>query len=478
MKILKLFINENIKTWKKLSTKLLVIVTLLSLVGVLALTKFMQHLNVETSVSVVDTSEEDLKAQIETLQNQLKSEYLDDDTKQELQIQLEKYEICLNYNVKLYGSTWKNSILNTVEELRNNSKNDEADNLIKILKEDNYSEYFNYQKQILENRLKNKEIEQQEYDDGILILDLKQKYKIGTDEEEYWKKSIINVIKSNQKSLRNGFSSQNTGKILSAEERQKLEDEIKMNLYRLEHNIEPTGSGFGDNYRTIFELTSPMFIIAVISIVAIIIAGGTISSEISSGTIKFWALTPNKRWKILTAKILSILFYIIVITLVMSLLSVTFANIFFDDNGDIYLYVKNGEVKEIGNTLYTIELFLAKSIPVIMFALFAMMLSTITRNTAASVSFSIALYMGNSFVMTIVNQLITKDWIRVIPLNNLNIADKIFSNSTSLGEMIAGTGENFATSTSLGFSLSVLAVCVILMLVTMFDSFNKRDITG
>lgn len=476
MKIFKLFINENIKTWKKLSTKLLLLVILLSLVGVLALVKVMQNMNVETSVSVVDTSEEDLKAQIEILQNQLKSEYLEDDTRKNIQIQLEKYEICLNYNIKLYGSTWKNSILNTVEELRNNSKNDEADNLIKILKEDNYSEYFNYQKQILENQLKNKEIEQQEYDDDILILELKEKNKIGTDEEEYWKKSIINIIKSKQKSLRTGFSSQNSGKLLNAEERQKLEEGIKINLYRLEHNIEPTDSGLYTNYRETFEMMSHMFIIAVISIAVIIIAGGTISTEISSGTIKFWALTPNKRWKILTAKILSILFYIIMISLVMSLLSVIFANVFFEEKGNTYLYVKNGEVKEISNTLYTVELFLAKSIPVVMFALFAMMLSTITRNTAASVSFSMALYMGNGIAMTIINQFIKKDWIRVVPFNNLNIADKIFSNSTSLAEIIVGTSESFATSTSLGFSLAVLGVCVILMLVTMYDSFNKRDI--
>ena len=34
-----------------------------------------------------------------------------------------------------------------------------------------------------------------------------------------------------------------------------------------------------------------------IAIFAIIIAGGAISSEVSTGTIKFWALTPNKRWK-------------------------------------------------------------------------------------------------------------------------------------------------------------------------------------
>ena len=44
-KIFKLFVNENIKTWKKFSTKLILIIIILSLVGVLGLVKVMQKLN-------------------------------------------------------------------------------------------------------------------------------------------------------------------------------------------------------------------------------------------------------------------------------------------------------------------------------------------------------------------------------------------------------------------------------------------------
>ena len=84
--------------------------------------------------------------------------------------------------------------------------------------------------------------------------------------------------------------------------------------------------------------------------------------------------------------------------------------------------------------------------------------------------------MGNGIVMMIINQFIKKDWIRFVPFNNLNIAEKIFSNSTNLSQMLLDGTDTFAKSTSLSFSLCVLAVCAILMLVTMYDSFNKRDI--
>ena len=101
------------------------------------------------------------------------------------------------------------------------------------------------------------------------------------------------------------------------------------------------------------------------------------------------------------------------------------------------------------------------------------MLSVLTRNTAVAVSFSVAIYIGNTIAMAIINQFITKDWIRFVPFNNLNIADKIFPNASN---PISFATDGFATSTSLGFSLAVLGVCAILMLVTMYDSFNRRDI--
>ena len=478
MKIFKLFIDENIKTWKKFSTKLLIISVLLSLVGVLGLTKLMQYMDEKSrrTGTVVDTSDEYLKNEIENLKELLKDESSDEESegsKKIIQMQLEEYEMYLEYNIKLYGDTWKNDIVKSIVKLRHNGKNDESENLVQILKNNDYSGYIANEKKTLKDKLDNKEIGQQEYDDEISILELKEKYLNGN--EETWKKSTIKVIQRNKKGIREGINL-TSGKLLKVEDKQKLEDIIVIDEYRLEKNIEPSEENSEENFRLRFEMLSPMFVIAVISIVIVIIAGGTISTEVSSGTIKFWALTPNKRWKILTAKLLSILFYIIILTLVMSLLSVAFANIFFKENGETYLYVKNGEAQEIGNTLYTVELYFAKTIPVIIFALLAVMLSTVTRNTAASVSFSMALYMGNGIVMMIINQFIKKDWIRFVPFNNLNIAEKIFTNSTNLSQTLLDGTDNFAKSTSLGFSISVLVVCAILMLVTMYDSFNKRDI--
>lgn len=475
MKIFKLFISENIKTWKKFSTKVLLVIVLLSIMAVLGITKLMQKLdnNVTYTREVANYNEENLKSQIEYLKSELENDSLDEVSKQNIKKQIEQYQLCLDYNIDGYGSTWRNDIVEQIVDAKMIDDTEKAEKLIKLLKEDNFNEYIEIQRQSLKESLKSKSITEQEYNDEILVLDLKEKYEIGKDEQENtWKNYAIIEIETNQKSLRTGINQQ-TRKVLKAEEKQELEDAIKIDIYRLENNIPTAEQGSDNNYRMRYEMMAPTFVVAVISIIAIIIAGGAISTETSEGTIKFWALTPNKRWKILTAKILSLIFYILIITLISSLLSIIVANVFFNGDGETYLYVQNGQVKEIGNALYTIEYYMVKTIPVIMFALFALMLSVITRNTAVSVSIGIALYMGNGIFMTIINSFVTKDWVRYIPFNNLNLVDKVFPNA---GKLIDTGVSNFATTTSLGFSMTVLGVCAILMLVTMYDSFNKRDI--
>lgn len=219
---------------------------------------------------------------------------------------------------------------------------------------------------------------------------------------------------------------------------------------------------------------APSFSQGLISILMIMIAGSSISTEVSKGTIKFLLFTPNKRWKVLLSKIISAILILLVLTILTSFISVIFGNIFFKDEATVYVYISNGVVKSIPNLLYTMLYFLASSIDILVYMLFAFTLSVVTRNTALTVGVSIACYIGSGIVMQIVNQLITADWIKFIPFNNFGLADKIFANNISY--MTEQTMSGFTNNVSVGFSLSVLAVCSILMIITMFDSFNKRDI--
>ena len=107
--------------------------------------------------------------------------------------------------------------------------------------------------------------------------------------------------------------------------------------------------------------------------------------------------------------------------------------------------------------------------------LFALTLSVVTRNTALSVGVSIACYVGSGTIMELINYFISADWLKFIPFNNMGLVDKIFINNITYMQMQSVS--SFTNEVSIGFSLVVLSVCAILMLITMFDSFNKRDIT-
>ena len=469
-KICKLFINENIKTWKKFSTKLSIILIIVSLIGTLSLVKIIQKYEEKNSIAnTVDDWKLSAEKEIEYIKEILKDDTISDSDRRSFEINLERYEMAIEYQINIHSNYWRNSLLNEITNLKQQGYISETAKLTEILKNNDFDGYINLQKE----ELKKQELPQEEYNDKITILDLQAKYGIGKNAvDEYWKTSILSKIELFQQSVRTGIDYQ-TNKLLTVEQKQDYEDKIKINIYRLENNIPPTDYAADSNFRVLFEVLASNFVVVVIAITVIIIAGGAIATEVSTGTIKFWALTPNKRWKIMTAKIMSLLFYIVVVTLITSLLTVVFANIFFDTDGNEYLYIKNGNVEKIGNTLFTIGYYFAKVLPIVLFAMFALMLSTITRNSSVAISLSLAIYMGNGIAMAIINSLLKKDWIKFIPFNNLNIADKIFPNFENPIAIMTG---DIGPTTSLGFSFLVLGVCSILMLVTIYDSFNNRDI--
>ena len=372
-KVWKLFVDENIKTWKKASTKIILILIILSLFGTLALTKLMEKYYKDNIVMYSANAEterwkENVKEEIKRIESSIENENLDDDTIYDLTVQKEKYEISLKYNINIYNAGWKREVIEEIAtEKVNDNNSDKISRLEQMLEKQDYKEYINYQKEQLVDELKNNLITQQDYDDKLMILELKGKYNIDTIYDFYskdgWKNMIISYIENAQNSLKTGLDQSNQ-KLLTVESKQKLEDDIKIGIYRLENNI-PDPNYEDSNYRARFEALATSFVMAVIAVASIIIAGGEIATEISSGTIKFWALTPNKRWKIVTAKLLSVLFYMIIITLIMSVLTIIVANVAFTQEGSVYLYVKDGVVHEISNPIYMIETYFVKLIPVI-----------------------------------------------------------------------------------------------------------------
>ncbi|MBO5349198.1 MAG: ABC transporter permease [Clostridia bacterium] len=489
---------EFTKIMKKKSTKVMLIILVISLfasAGLAQLTKGMY--NIVDEMYLATDYKESMKSEIETMKTELNNESLDEASKNANQAYLETLQLALDNDINIYTYIpyWKTELLlDDISISKQNLYNyksigDEEsaakeqsniDAKIEILKNDDFSGYIKLQKDAAKVNLDNVIINEQEYNDTISILDLKEKYEIGKtyNSEDSWKATLVDEIQVLKTNIRTGID-MTTGKALTEEGLEKASDTIKMNEYRLEHNMPPfmTGDMSIGTTRKVYDYMMGSLSMMVIAVMIIIIAGSSISSEFSKGTIKFWSFTPNKRWKILLSKLVVNTLILVVTTVGITLVSAVVGNVFFgSQNAQDYIYVSGGTVHTINYIAYSILYNLAMAIDIFMFLLLAMMLSTVARNTAVAVGISIAAYLGGSTIMQILNMFVKSEWIKFIPFNNLTLADRIFTNdvSYSASTLISGLTGNISAK----FSLAVLGVCAVIMIVTMFDSFRKRDIAA
>ena len=496
-KMIRLCSCEFSKIMKKKSTKIMIIILILSLfasAGIANLTKKMYNIVDEMSDS--SNYKESIQSEIDTLKFELNenSASLDEATKNDKLAQIDIKQFAKDNNINLYTQYWKTEIIESkmydckVKIYNYNSLKDKVsaeltqetyNKLADLVIKDDFTGYIENQKSELKKELDSGLIDQNEYDDEIYVLDLKQKYEIGKvyNSDDKWKTSTLAEIQLLKRNIRLGVDSLSQ-KALTEKTMEETNNAIKIEEYRLQNNVVPYMSGMGDSIgstRKVYDYMVGSLSMMVLTVIMIIIAGGTISSEISKGTIKFWSFTPNKRWKILLSKLIVTTLFLVITTVILSLISTVVGNMFFGaENAQDYLYVSNGSVHTINYVAFSMLYNLTVAIEIFVFVIFAMMLSTVARNTAVSVGVSIAAYLGGGTIMSIVNMFVKSDWIKFIPFNNLSLADRIFTSdmSYSATAMVKTVTGNI----TVGFSAAVLGVCVFIMLVTMFDSFRKRDI--
>lgn len=496
-KIFRLCSCELKKIMKKKSTVIMLIILVLSLfasAGIANLTKKMYSIVDEMSDNT--NYKESIQSEIDTLKYELNenANNLDEATKNDKLAQIDIKQFAKDNDVNIYTAYWKSDIINSemyISKVKINnykSMHDEAsaaesqklyDKLSEYVKKDDFKGYIDGQKEELKKSLDKKEIDQTEYEDELYILNLKEKFEIGKvyNPADKWKINTLDEIRVLKQNIRLGID-QLTQKALTEKTLEENKNSIKIDEYRIENNMEPYMSGMGDSIgstRKVYDYMIGSLPMMVLTVMMIIIAGGAISTEISKGTIKFWSFTPNKRWKILFSKLIVTTLVLIVTTVLMSLAATVVGNLFFGaENAQDYIYVAGGNVHRINYVAFSILYNLTVAIEIFVFVVFAMMLSTVARNTAVAVGVSIATYLGGGTIMSIINMFVKSDWIKFIPFNNLSLADKIFTGdmSYSANAMVKSVTGNIP----LNFSLAVLGVCVFIMLVTMFDSFRKRDI--
>ncbi len=267
-----------------------------------------------------------------------------------------------------------------------------------------------------------------------------------------WKTDVITENESINKNIDNPEISENR--------KANLTKQLQTNEYHLEHNIEPIQ---GESLWGFVEGIAKVMI-SLISLFAIVMAGGIVANEFSGGTIKLLLIRPSKRWKILLSKYISVMGYTLLMLLVLLVVSSLVGGILFGfkEASMPFIANSNGKITETNMIVHIVQLYGLQCISLVMMVTLAFMISTVFRNSAMAIGIGVFLLT----VGTTVTMLLLKyDWSKYILFANVDLNQYI-------------DGDPLVKGMTMTFSIIVLLVYFVTFNVISYIGFTKRDIVA
>lgn len=431
--------NEYIKVFKKLSTKIMIVLIIICALGLSGIALFAKHNMESNNYSSYDA----------TGDYQETIDWLKDTNGDPNEIAMWQYLI----DNDIDSDDWRYDVLSAVFA----DGTGDMSGIKKYLDDNDWRGFCQYR-----------------LDNDILTEGEKWEYQYRLDKD-------ISFDKSNEKkndlimtvaNAKNTIATMGDAKSDGQNSRAQLEDNIKLTLYQLDNDkLDNTA-----NQMTLFETNEPEQIIfwtvfltstslvTVVALLAIVIAGGIVSSEFSQGTVKFLLINPVKRWKILMSKYFTVITvgYIMLAILFVVMIPITGLMHGFDGFSVPYMYVSGGEVKEMPTLLYAAEQYLLKSVQMVVMSTLAFAISSLVRSTALAIGVSVFTMCVGSTVTTLLGNL-GQDWARFLVFANTDLS------SISQGYSI------FAQH-SVTFAVGVLVAHMVVFLLTAWDGFTKRSV--
>ncbi|AEH46933.1 ABC transporter permease [Parageobacillus thermoglucosidasius] len=281
---------------------------------------------------------------------------------------------------------------------------------------------------------------------GALIINATYK------EPANWKAEVASEIK--------GIEAQLSEEKLPKMYKNHLEQQLKINEYRLEHNIKPLASNTFWGY-----LVNSADIIALITLFTIIVAAGSVASEFSWGTIKLLLIRPASRSKILLSKYIATLLFALSMLLLLFVVSAAVgAAVFGMENiREPYLAYQNGAVVEKSMLLHVMQVYALNCVDLVMMATFAFMISAVFRNHSLAIGLAtFALFVGPQITVFLAMKF---DWAKYLLFANTDLTQYI-------------DGMPLVEGMTMSFSIMMLLVYFVLFNTLTWFIFRKRDIAA
>ena len=518
-----LITNEMIKISRKISILVILILIVVGMIGFGGIMKIQQiSMNRYSNEypGEEDWRKEESKSELDFLKKELagiESRILEADDaekeillfeKRRMESRIKYVELGIELDIHMYASGYRSEILNNLVNISNDIVNaeeslkkfpdnqdivDEYDRLknlessyLKILEDNDFEEYIELKINETKNDSYMQQAEKDIYIEGYeLWLKIDPEGNKSTSERTTGYsdpiKSTIDTISQMKISLlyniESSYSWGASSRPLSPQGREKIENDIAVMMYKLENDITGT-SDYNSGYFMAQTAMSGMTGLGqfLVIILILILAGGTVSQEISSGSIKSLIISPTKRYKIFFAKLVSLIFVGVVSTLFVYIIAIPVHGIYFGFSQMApYVYAVNGVASELNFYLYSLASGFVDYLDIAVYMMLALMLSVITRNTAVSVGVSVAIYFGGNIVNSFISIFASGEWMKFIPFNNMSLSSRVFPQAgTDIG--LAGMMGNNLRLPSVTFSLIYLTVLFICLGYIALDSFNRRDI--
>ncbi len=228
--------------------------------------------------------------------------------------------------------------------------------------------------------------------------------------------------------------------------------------YRLSQDIPPLP---GNPWSALLASSG---LVEMVMVLAIVLAADMVAGEYASGTMKLLLIRPRSRTEIWFSKYIAISLFAAAM-LVMTVVCGYAANALLYGIGNIHaadLFLDgNGQVIRENVMMQVVKMYGLSIIPVIGYVTLALAVSTILRSSTLAVGISLFLMItGNSMVEATAKV----EWLKFLPFANSDISLYIFSLPPRPGM-------------TLGFSISVLLIYMVILVLISWTVFTKRDVS-
>lgn len=277
----------------------------------------------------------------------------------------------------------------------------------------------------------------------------------------------LSMYQMSKSDIRNYENSNQTG--LSEKEQYQNKQQYYKNIERAaicQYDIE-NGTRTGDTTaKSVLLNVFSEFEIFII-IMAVMIAGTIVSEEFNKGTVKLLLIKPYKRKTILTAKFITSLIMLIVIILSVMLMQFVVGGSIqgFDSFGEstvVYDHTTN-QLQEMSTIQYLAMQTLGKLPIYVLLVTLAFSLSTIFANSALAIAITLLGSMGSSLVNAFA-QAFNLWWIKFFVTPNWDLTQYFFGGLPEFQGL------------TMGFSIAIILIYMIIMLVPTYLVFKKKNI--